>query len=118
MKAQTGHRMAAAGLAGLAALVLAGCAHVPGGIADSSTPIDGRQYTRLGYAKGRDSRVLLFGFLPVSGSNSTRAALQDAIRSRGGDAMIEVTVENYSMYWVLFSKVTTYVEGEVIRFLK
>lgn len=103
----------------LAALLAAtgfGCAHAPGGITDSTTPIEGRRFLKLGRAKGTDSRVMLFGILPVSGSNSTRTALESAVRSRGGDAMIEVTVESYTIYLVLFSKVTTVVEGEVIRF--
>jgi hypothetical protein len=103
-------------LAGILAAAGSGCAHAPGGISDSTTPIEGRRYLKLGHAKGTDSRVLLFGVLPVSGSNSTREAIADAIRSRGGDAMIEVTVESYTIYLILFSKMTTVVEGEVIRF--
>ena len=96
--------------------MLAGCAHRPGGISASSTPIDGREYKRLGRAKGKSSRILLFGFIPVSGSNSTMEALNEAIRSRNGDALVEVAVSSYYQYWILFSKNSTRVEGEVIRF--
>ncbi len=95
---------------------LAGCATTGGGIAASTTPIEGRKYTVLGRGLGRDNKILLFGVLPVSGSNHTSTAVNRAIISKGGDAMIEVTVENYSQFWLLFTRNITAVEGLVIRF--
>lgn len=96
----------------------AGCAHVPGGIAPSTLPIDGRDYQVLGPAKATSSAVYLFGFLPVSGSSSLRDAKEAAIRGKGADALIDVTAEAYSQYWILFSKQTIMVEGTAIRFEK
>jgi hypothetical protein len=104
----------------LLALVLGvfaiGCSHVPGGISASSTPIEGRAYTSLGKAVGTDSHVMLFGIIPIKGSNSTRAALDAAVASRGGDAMINVTVESYAQFWVVFTRRVITIEGDVIRF--
>ena len=94
----------------------AGCAHMPGGVAASTTPLEGRKYTNLGPARQSDSRIALFGILPISGSNTIRGAIRKAVSSRGGDAMINVTVEAYSQYWILFSRDVTAVEGDVIRF--
>ncbi len=95
---------------------VSGCAHTPGGVSASSTPIEGRKYTILGHSKATSSAVYLFGFLPVSGSSSLRDALQAAIRGKGADALIEVTAESYSQFWILFSKQTIMVEGTAIRF--
>ena len=42
--------------------------------------------------------------------------LRKAVRQRGGDGMINVTVEASSSFWILFMKHSTTVEGDVIRF--
>lgn len=96
--------------------VLAGCAHTPGGIAPSNIPIEGRKYRVVGSARATDSVVRLFGVIPVSGSNSIRGAMHDCIRSRKGDAMIEITSESYSQFWILFTRNTIVVQGDVIKF--
>ncbi|MBL7016137.1 MAG: hypothetical protein ISR84_01120 [Kiritimatiellales bacterium] len=102
--------------AALALILLSGCAMIPGGVAPSNTPINGRDYTELGYAKETDSRIYLLGLLPISGSNTIRDAIEEAIDSKHGDALINITVETYGQYWILWSRVATRVEGNVIRF--
>ena len=92
------------------------CAHAPGGIAASTTPIEGRDYTVLGKAVETDSLIYILGLIPVSGANHTSDAVNKAIQSLGGDALIEVTVEAYSQWWLLFTRRVTRVEGTVIRF--
>ena len=105
-----------AGLLALALVLGAGCATMPGGIASSSTPLDGRKYRVLERTAGTDSRVCLFGLLPVTGSNSIRSALESAKRRVSADALIDVTVEGYSQWWILFTRDVTRVEGVGIRF--
>lgn len=107
-----------AGVIGVAACFMAGCATMPGGVAPSSTPLEGRSYQVLGYTEATDSRICLFGIIPVSGHNSIRDAIRRASRKVGGDALIEVTAEGYSQYWILFSRDVTRVEGIGIRFTK
>jgi len=99
-------------------LLLAGCAHTPGGIAPSNIPIEGRKYKVVGSARATDSVVRLFGIIPLSGSNSIRVPMNDCIRSRQGDAMIGITSESYSQYWILFTRQTIVVQGDVIKFEK
>ena len=106
------------GVIGVAACLMTGCATTPGGIAASSTPLEGRSYRILGYSAATDSSVKLFGILPISGGNHIRDALKDAARKAGGDALIEVTVEAYDQYWILFSRHVTRVEGIAIQFTK
>jgi len=101
---------------GLLLLLAAGCATMPGGVAPSSTPINGRTYTELGPATGTDSRILILGILPLTGMNTTREAVQEAIGDRDGDALINVTSDAYASWWILWTKNTTRVEGVVIKF--
>ncbi|MFC1497741.1 hypothetical protein ACFLS1_04590 [Verrucomicrobiota bacterium] len=100
------------------AVFIAGCAMMPGGIAASTTPIEGRKYSKLGRVVETDSRIYLFGFIPITGANLIRDAVDEAVESRGGDAMINVTVESYVQWWVILTRFVTRVDGEVIRFEK
>jgi hypothetical protein len=111
-----GTRIIQAGLLAAGISLLAGCAHTPGGISASSTPLEGRKYTVLGQTSGSDSQVALLGILPVTGPNTTRSAIEDATRRLGADALIDVTVEGRFEWWILFTRCVTEVEGTAIRF--
>ena len=102
----------------LALSLATGCASWPGGVAPSTTPLEGRDYTVVGREVGQDSMPLILGFIPLSGPTTVQEAIDDAVRARGGDAMINVTVDGYFHTWILFSLWTTRVEGDVIRFTK
>lgn len=97
-------------------LLASSCAILPAGISDSNTPIGDRSYTVVGRAVETESRIYLLGFIPVTGANHTREAVEDAIDSKRGDALINITVEYYAQWWILFTRYTTRVEGDVIRF--
>lgn len=99
-----------------AALFLAGCAHVPGGIAASNTPLEGKTYDVLGEVKGTKSRTQLLGLIPISGPNTIQAAIDDAKSKMDADALIDVTADAYSDYWILWSNNTTVVRGKAIKF--
>lgn len=96
--------------------IVSGCAHGPGGIAPSTTPLEGKEYDILGPAKGSDSNVCLLGILPITTSNDTRHAIASALKSSGGDALINVTVERVYRYWILWSNTKTLVYGDAIKF--
>jgi len=98
------------------AAVLGGCAHLPGGVAPSNTPINNRAYTELGPVTGSDSKVSLLGFIPISGSNEIQDAIDEAKEKIGADALIDVTVEYYGQWWILWSNSTTKVHGKGIKF--
>jgi starvation-inducible outer membrane lipoprotein len=106
------------GLVGMGFFLFTGCATMPGGIAASSTPLEGRKYTVLERTTATSNCIRLFGIIPISGSNNTRSAVDKAARKVGGDALIDVTVEGFNQYWILFSRDVTYVEGIGIRFEK
>lgn len=106
-------------------VVAVGCARWSGGIAPSNVPVEGRNYRILGEVKMTDTRWALFGLpgfdgtpglIPLTGSNTIREALEEAISSKGADALINITVETYIQNWLLFTRVVTVVEGQAIRF--
>ena len=97
-------------------ILMPSCATSPGGIAASTTPINGREYKVLGNVSETSSRVALLGVLPISGKNSTRDAIESAIESKSGDAMINVTVDAHHEFWLLFTRMVTSIEGDVIKF--
>jgi hypothetical protein len=96
--------------------LLSGCINSPGGIAPSNVPMDGRTYSVLGETSATDSSIWILGFIPVTGSNKIRDALSDAMRKKDADAMINITVESYAQYWILFVRYVTRVDGTAVRF--
>jgi len=96
--------------------LLSGCINSPGGIAPSNVPLDGRTYSVVGETSATDSSIWILGFIPVTGSNKTRDALGQAMRKKDADALIDITVESYAQYWILFVRYVTKVDGMAIRF--
>ena len=103
-------------LLSLLVFLLAGCACVPGGISASSTPLNNKPYHILGHTSATDSRFILLWFIPLTGSNSTKDALNKAIKKVGADALIDVTVDGYNQWFIILSRTVTKVEGIGIRF--
>jgi hypothetical protein len=109
--------MKALTLATLAVLVLAaGCSHHSGGIAPSTTPLEPGSYEVLGPVGGRDCVYRLLGLIPLSNGNETRTALQDALAKRPGTtALVQVTSDTYSQFWIVFGRTCTQVYGTAVR---
>ncbi len=100
----------------LALILSTGCATRPGGIASSTTPLEGHQYRVLGDVEGTDTHFALLGIIPLTGSNTLQEAIDDALDSEGADALIDVTVDFHWEFWILFSRSVTSVQGKAIRF--
>ena len=96
--------------------IVTSCIHAPGGVAPSNTPIEGRKYTVLERAVETDSLIYILGIIPISDPNDTSDAINEAIKEHNGDALINVTVESYTQWWILFTRHVTEVKGRVIRF--
>jgi hypothetical protein len=96
-------------------LTFSSCIHNPGGIAASSTPIDGRKYDNLGASIGTDRVIYILG-IPVTSSNSLQAARNEAIDNKNGDALINVTASGYLHFYLVFWTYTSSVQGDVIKF--
>ena len=104
-------------LAGCAALLFSvGCVRTPGGLSCSNTPLGNRSYTVIGDAYGEDTSVYLLGILPVSSPDHIQNAIDEAKTSVKADALIDVTVEGVSKYFILFSTYTIEVRAKGIKF--
>jgi hypothetical protein len=83
-----------AGVVSSCGLILASCiiARHPAGIASSTHPLTTR-YTALGAVEESSCgyRVL---FVPVAGKDSTNQIIDRAIKQRGADSLVGVTVEH------------------------
>ena len=89
---------------------------MPGGIAPSNIPINGRKYDILGPTHGRGSSVLILGIIRMGGSNFIKDAILIAKKRKKADALIDITVESREFWFVLFTVRTTTVFGTAIRF--
>jgi hypothetical protein len=96
--------------------LLAGCTHYPGGIAPSTIPLAPGGYTVVKeQVRGSDCLVSLLMILPVSGGNRTHNAIADALKEApGATALVNVTSDAYSQYWILWSHTCTEVRGTAV----
>ena len=95
--------------------VLYGCSHQSGGISASTTPLNTGSYQTLGLVNGEDCVYSLFGLIPLSDGNETRKAIQDAIsQKRGATALIDVTSDTYSQFFLLVGRTCTQVYGTAV----
>jgi hypothetical protein len=95
-------------------LFCAGCVRAPGGVAASNIPLAPGSYTPIGTVFASDCKVNLLGFIPVSGGNNLYQALDKAKRKRGAGALIEITVDYVSKYFILWSQACTEVRATAV----
>lgn len=98
----------------LTLLLSSGCLRSPVALVASTKPLAQDAYVELGDVEESDCIWYLFGFLPISGGNNMQDAVKDAIKSRHGDAMIQVTAETYFQYFIVVSRYCTVVQGTVV----
>ncbi len=96
--------------------LITGCATTPGGLADSNTPLHAKPYTVIGETEGNDSWYALFGIIPITPGNSLRAAIKKAKGKVGADALIDITVDSYTQFWIVVVRRVTEVHAKGIRF--
>jgi len=80
---------------------------------------DARSYSEIGPVEGEACRYFLLGIIPWGDSTPT-TAMDKALRSKGGDAIINASVET-SLYgfvpiWNIFAYTCTKVRGIAIKF--
>jgi hypothetical protein len=119
MERRLSNRWSARFMAGVvvsAACGIAGCFHHPGGIAPATKPLSQNGYTVLGKVEGRDCVYHIFGIIPVTDGNELREAVADAMKKKPyADAMIEVTVDSYWQFFILYSRGCTQVYGTAVQ---
>lgn len=107
-------RFVAVSVAIICAVILTGCVTSSAGVAPSTRPLSPDGYTLMTDAEGTSWGISLLGFLPLKQAH-TAAALDEALRDRGADALVQVSVDNRSCYLLLFSFQTIRVSGLAAR---
>ena len=91
-----------------------GCMTLSGGIAPSTKPLDPAGYAHLKPASGTSWGFQLFGFIPLAEA-ATSEALDEALQDGGGDALVQVCVDNRRYWLILFTMQRIKVEGLAVR---
>lgn len=96
-------------------LLSVGCVRAPGGMAPSNIPLDQGGYKVLGQVSAADCKYNLLGLIPISGGNQLSDALDEAQGDiAGADALIDITVEAVSKYFILWSQGCTVVRATAV----
>jgi hypothetical protein len=98
------------------AWVLAGCT-TPGAVAPSTKPISGN-YVELGPAEEVDSCGYTVLFIPVKNPKPVADLLEDLIKNRGGDALVEVTSSSSTTFYLLGVANCVQIKGKVVSFTR
>ncbi|RNC65096.1 MAG: hypothetical protein ED859_17835 [Desulfuromonadales bacterium] len=95
--------------------LISGCASISGGVAPSTVPLNPGSYRELGPVAGEDCVYYLLGFIPLRAGNETRNAVADAMgKTSGTTALVNVSVDTYSQYFVIVSRACTQVYGTAV----
>jgi hypothetical protein len=89
----------------------------PLGIEPYARDTGGRRYEILGPAIGESSSFTLFFLAEVTNKASYDEAIEQAIRNKGGDNLIEVTSWRDSKNYIIGNVTTVHVNGKVIRYI-
>ncbi len=92
--------------------LISGCGHISGGVAPSNVPLAPGSYKELGPVHGDTCVYYLLGIIPLSPGNETKNAVADALREKPeATALVNVTADTFSQFFIVFSRVCTQVDG-------
>jgi len=74
-------------------------------------------YEILGEAEGISSEYKFFWLFTVTSRANTNEAIDNAIKSKGGDNLIEAVITRESNVYIVGTVNNIYVKGKVIRYL-
>ena len=97
-------------------LMVSSCLTTPVGMTTSSTPLENKTITQnLGKAQGSSGAFDILMLFSVDRPDIDEA-INEAVRSKRGDALINVRIYQEVGYYLLFSYTTVIVTGEVVKF--
>lgn len=102
-------------LAGLGLLLLSAACTSPGAIAPSTIPVTGK-YVALGGIEEASSCGLMVLVVPVKHPKPLSDLIDDLIKEKGGDALIEVSSESSFFTALLYTQACIEVRGKVVKF--
>jgi hypothetical protein len=88
------------------------------GVEPSAKFMASYDYEVLGEAEGMSSSFRLFWVFPVTPAANNREAVDNAVKSKGGDNLIEAVFTRESKVYIVGTVNNIYVKGKVIRYIK
>ena len=85
------------------------------GTAMKTQNLDPSQYTVIGHGEGKATGIMLFQFIPIQQNDRFVRAQNAAIKSRGGDALINTQVQENWFWAYVLNGYTTTVSGDVVK---
>jgi len=86
------------------------------GVEPSARYMTSPDYEVLGEAEGISSSFRLFWLFPVTPAANNNEAVDDAVKSKGGDNLIEAVFTRESKVYIVGTVNNIYVKGKVIRY--
>ena len=93
------HALRLVGVCLAAGLLMAACT-VPGAVAPSTMPVTGK-YVELGPFEESESCGYIFFIIPVGSPDHIADMIDALVKSRGGDALIDVTSSSSTSWFLL-----------------
>ena len=101
----------------LICLLAVGCSTtMPGGLSDASAPATYGNYTVLGPAEGTSKGTIVFGI--QASKPDLQQAIEQAVRTRDGDALVHERWYSKTTNWVILpvTTVEVIVHGDVVKY--
>jgi len=102
-------------------LLLPGCIYSkshPVGIEPSAKFLESFKYEIIGDGEGSASSFTLFSVIRVTPELNSSEAIDEAVKSRGGDNLIEAVFTKEKRVYIVGTVDIIHVKGKVIRYLK
>ncbi len=91
----------------------AGCAGMP--VQMTSPAVDSSKYETLGEGMGRAHGLMLFHCIPINQNERFERAYYGAIRSKGGDKLLNPAISERWWFGVLINGYITTITGTVVK---
>ena len=102
-------------LTGAVGLLAAGCMSQPLKF-PTVDHVNTTKYQVLGEAQGEATGIMLFQFIPIGQNERYVRAYDQAVKSKGGDALIDPTIEENWFWGYILNGYQTRVKGTVIKY--
>jgi hypothetical protein len=98
------------------ASLLSACT-IPGAVAPSTMPVTGK-YVDLGPYEEVESCGYLFFIVPIGSPDHIADMIDELVKSRGGDALIDVTSSSSTSWYLLGGSNCVQLRGKVVKISK
>ena len=90
----------------------------PAGVEPSAKYMESAAYEVIGNGEGSASSFTLFSIIRVTPALDSSEAVDEAVKSRGGDNLIEAVFTKEKRVYIIGTVDIIHVKGKVVRYLK